>query len=291
MSGGAFLLEEMGPEQLERRRGEVPALVLPLGTIEWHSHHLPLGLDGIKAAALAAAVAEGSGVVQAPTSWWAAVGALTLTLCGPRGPGRGIAQGGPGPQFAGMGFRVLAVVNGHYGLENSIATRKAALSCMGLTGRTVLTIAEYEVLTDLGARGDHAGVWETSLLWANRPDLVRLEGLGPDKELPGVVGEDPRGRASHELGARGLEVASGAVARAVERGLAENALERSRYVTALEAGSRALEALAVMCAARPKSEVPPVVTPAWIRHLRALNLGRYAEAADAANQKLSDPTA
>jgi len=39
---------------------------------------------------------------------------------------------------------------------------------------------------------------------------------------------------------------------------------------------------------RPRSEVPPVVTPAWVEHLRALNSGRYKEATDAANLKLSD---
>ena len=43
-------LEELRPRELEARLAEKPALVLALGTIEWHSHHLPLGLDLLEGA-------------------------------------------------------------------------------------------------------------------------------------------------------------------------------------------------------------------------------------------------
>ena len=71
-----------------------------------------------------------------------------------------------------MGFRAICVVNGHYGLENSIAVRRAALAC---TGANVVPLADYELLTDLGATGDHAGVFETALLLPAAPDLVDLD--------------------------------------------------------------------------------------------------------------------
>jgi hypothetical protein len=89
-----------------------------------------------------------------------------------------------------------------------------------VTDATVVPLADYELLTDLGAAGDHAGVWETSLLMPVRPDLVQLEHAG---ELPGVIGEDPRGRASHELGEQGLETAARRIAQALDRALDEPA--------------------------------------------------------------------
>ena len=104
--------------------------------------------------------------------------------------------------LAGMGFRAICVVNGHYGLENSIAVRRAALAC---TDANVVPLADYELLTDLGATGDHAGVFETALLLPDRPDLVDLDVVG---DLPGVIGDDPRGRATPELGEQALELAA-----------------------------------------------------------------------------------
>lgn len=286
---GAHKLEDLRPVELERRLEEKPALVLPLGTVEWHSHHLPLGLDGIKAGEISAAAAERSGAVLAPTSWWAAGGVpFPYTLRLPLDTVEALL-GEVIVQFAAMGFRVVAVVNGHYGLENSIAVRRAALRCMRRAASTVLPIAEYEVLIDLGARGDHAGVFETSLLWASRPDLVRLDTVSPDEELPGVIGEDPRGQATHDLGQRAMEAAGDAVATSLERALLESALDRERFVSALEVGLRALESLASMRASRPRSEVPPVVTPAWLEHLRALHSGRYEDAKRHADRKLSNP--
>jgi creatinine amidohydrolase len=288
--GGVHRLEELRPAELERRLRERPGLVLPLGTIEWHSYHLPLGLDGIKASEISAAVAEKSGAVLAPTSWWAAGGVpfpYTLQLSGEVVEAllKDVLV-----QFAAMGFRALMVVNGHYGLENSIAVRRAALWCMRQVPCTVLPVAEYEVLIDLGARGDHAGVFETSLLWAGRPDLVRLDAVDSGEELPGIVGEDPRGKATRDLGVRALEEAASSMSASLERALAEGALDRERFAGALAVGLKALEALASMRASRPRSEVPPVVTPEWLQHLKALNSGRYEDAKRHAERKLSDPT-
>lgn len=282
-------LDELSPGELESCLDEQRALVLPLGTIEWHSHHLPLGLDGIKAGNLGAAVAERSGAVLAPTSWWAAGGVpfpYTLRLSGDLIEKllREVLV-----QFASMGFRTLVVLNGHYGLENSISVRRAAVDCMRGTASTVLPIAEYEVLLDLGATGDHAGVWETSLLWAARPDLVRLDRTDVDGELPGIVGEDPRGRATRELGLQGTNEVAEKVSMAIERALNQSALDRERFIGALEASLRALGALHSLRETRSRSEVPPVVTFAWIEHLRAVHSGRYEDATRHANMKFSRP--
>jgi creatinine amidohydrolase len=178
--------------------------------------------------------------------------------------------------FAAMGFRAICVLNGHYGLENSIAVRRAALTCVAAT---VVPLADYELLTDLGATGDHAGVFETALLLPDRPDLVHLELEG---ELPGVIGEDPRGRATPELGERALELASKRAAAAVERALDEprepdrGGPQRRRRRPRRE---------------RPRDQVPPVATPAWIRHLECVRDGDWGGAREAAEAKLADPAA
>mgnify|MGYP000910448211 CR=1 FL=1 len=68
-------LAEAFPRDLDRHLAVKPSiLVQPMGTLEWHSHHLPLGLDGIVAEAMARAIAERAGAVLAPVSWWAVGG-------------------------------------------------------------------------------------------------------------------------------------------------------------------------------------------------------------------------
>ncbi|MHC4592562.1 MAG: creatininase family protein [Planctomycetota bacterium] len=56
--------------------------------------------------------------------------------------------------------------------------------------------------------GDHAAKWETSYLWYLRPDCVDMSVyLGRDKEqLIGIMGTDPRGEASVEIGRTACEM-------------------------------------------------------------------------------------
>jgi creatinine amidohydrolase len=269
-------LEELFPAELDAQK---PVLLVPVGTIEWHGHHLPLGLDLLKADALARAAGERCGAVVAPPTWFAAGGvAFPHTLKLPADmiePPLTEALA----QLAEDGFRVIALVNGHYGLENTLATKRAAAAAMQRTEATVLAVADYELLIDEGARGDHAGEWETALMLAVRPDLVRLDDVGDGL---GVVGADP-GNATPEQGRRGLEAAATKLAAAVERALPE---ERAAYVEALKAGIEALEALWELRQRVGRNQAPPVQTDAWLDHCRALHEGRYAEAKEAAERTL-----
>ena len=42
------LYEELLPEECVQRIKEMPVAYLPLGTLEWHGPHMPLGADGIQ---------------------------------------------------------------------------------------------------------------------------------------------------------------------------------------------------------------------------------------------------
>jgi creatinine amidohydrolase len=270
-------LEELFPADLE----ETQALLVPIGTIEWHGHHLPLGLDLLKAEALARAAAERCSAVVAPPTWFAAGGVafphtlkLQAELVEPLLTEALV-------QLADDGFRLIALVNGHYGLENTLATKRAAAATMQRTDATVLALADYELLIDDGARGDHAGEWETALLLAVRPELVRLEDAG---DKPGVVGADPA-RATPDQGRHGLDAAATKLAEAVERALED---DRASYFAALTAGIEALEALWDLRQRVGRDQAPPVQTEAWLDHCRALHEGRYADATEAAKRKLRE---
>ena len=67
------------PWEFRQRLAAKPVAYLPLGTLEWHGEHLPLGSDAIQSEGLMIECAKRfGGIVHAADSPWA-------------GPGRGIA--------------------------------------------------------------------------------------------------------------------------------------------------------------------------------------------------------
>lgn len=284
-----YRLEEMFPGELDARLAENPLLVLPFGTIEWHSYHLPVGLDGLVAAGICERIADEADAVLAPTSY-SAVGGVpypytlehTIDVIEP-------LYVSTFEQYGAMGFEVIIAFTGHFGLAQTLVLKRAALTVMRRSPVTILPATEYDVTTDAGYKGDHAAVGETSLLWALRDDLVRLDAVDADEPLDGVLGDDPRGAASQEFG-RELLVTIAARTAEVGRRLLRgtDAVARRDYVAALNAGVRVLAETQARRDERPKSTVPSIGTAAWLAYCQAMYRGDYRAAREAAERKLAD---
>lgn len=282
-----YRLEELFPTELQERLERQPVLILPFGTLEWHSYHLPLGLDGLVAQAIGECVARLSEGVLAPVSYWAAGGVpypYTLNLSGK------LIE----PlleslftQFADMGFRIIVGVTGHFGLEQTLLLKRAALRVMRQSEATLLPLTEYDPITDTYT-GDHAGVGETSFLWSLRPDLVRLDAVPAGVALPGVLGQDPRGAASQECGRAWFTLLTMRIAELIQRHLQYNVEQRQDYLSALQAGLDVLEATMHLRQHVPKEQVPPVTTPAYLAFCQSLWTGDYSAARQHAICKLQD---
>jgi creatinine amidohydrolase len=281
-------MTDLLPHELGKRIVEKPVVILPFGTLEWHSHHLPIGLDSLKAEAICEKLAEGSGALLAPTTHWAVGGVpypytLRFELDLVQELARQLFR-----QMNAQGFRVILAITGHYGLEQTLVLKRAALDCMNTSAVTIFAGGEYEVVTDHGYHGDHAARWETSLLWAIRPDLVRLQQVGPGQPLEGILGEDPRLSASQALG---QEIFALIVARLGEleaRLTHIKPLQRAQYIEALSLGVRVLERLLAERRMKPKSQVPPVATPSYLEYLASVFQGDYVAAQRYAAAKLDN---
>ena len=70
--------ERLRPEEVLKMRSKCPVAYLPIGTIEWHGEHNPVGLDTLKIHKLAIKCAQRSGgLVFPPVTGqviWARVG-------------------------------------------------------------------------------------------------------------------------------------------------------------------------------------------------------------------------
>jgi hypothetical protein len=187
-----------------------------------------------------------------------------------------------------MGFRVIIGLTGHFGLEQTLILKRAAVKVMRRSPVTILPLTEYDLTTDLGYLGDHAGIGETSLLWALHPDLVRLDSVPPDAPLDGVIGDDPRGAASVERGRTLLEQIAGRAAEVGARLLNQTTPEqRGEFIAALESGVQVLEHTFRQRQIRPKHEVPPVTTPDYLAYCQAIYHGDYQAAQIHAQRKLA----
>ncbi len=173
--------------------------------------------------------------------------------------------------------------------QQTLAIKRAAVAVMQRSAVTILPATPYDMTTDAGYTGDHAGIGETSLLWTVRPDLVRLDTLPRDQLLDGVLGADPREAASP---ARGLALAEVIVARTAEVALrllqTTAPVQRAAYLEALGAGVRVLEHTAQQRQVQPKQAVPAVTTTAYLGYCQAMYVGDYKTARHFAEQKWAD---
>lgn len=170
-------------DALERAR---TVAVLPVGAIEAHGPHLPLETDVLIARAMAEAGALRLGargyhtlllppIVYSPAPFAAGfAGTISLRPSVMRDQIIDIAAA-----LAGHGFRCLAIANAHFDpaqvrvLRETVDEIRAAgaplVAFPDLTRRT-----NAERLTDEFRSGAcHAGQYETSIILAQRPDLVR----------------------------------------------------------------------------------------------------------------------
>ncbi len=204
--------EELRPGQIEAIRKDASVAYIPWGALEWHSYHAPVGLDGIKAYGLCAALAKETGGVVLPAVY---VGTDTIkpfkgfkhtiehdsntvtTLCSEY-----LAQ------LADEGFRVIILITGHYGEGQVNAIRKAVAQISAANPDVGIWAFPDSEPLEGSFPANHAARGETSFQLLFQPEKVDFSTLPPNRETTldddGVWGEDPR-KASAEEGQQMLD--------------------------------------------------------------------------------------
>jgi creatinine amidohydrolase len=198
-------IEHLRPHQITAALAERSLIYLPLGTIEWHCHHLPVGLDALTAHGLCLNAAEKTGGLVWPVLYygtggghgdfpWTVMmptateidGLLTFTL----------------RRLSDIGVAQAVLFTGHFA-DEQLAMIDRIATHWNATGRSpyvrALSVSQAQIA---GFPPDHAGLFETTLLQGISPGLVEIAQLGSagdDKDrfdpascLWGIVGADPR---------------------------------------------------------------------------------------------------
>ena len=227
--------ERLRPAQIRAAREACPVAYIPIGTIEWHGVHNPVGLDTLKAHALCVECARAGGGLVFPALYYgeARENCLMETNSGDRekiAEGMGLPPENFAPgymmraqteeadhyqwllqhilyQVRSLGFKVGVICAGHYPLIDL-----ARAACLVFHQQQIHYRAQkmipwvftgYELVGDLyDFAGDHAGYWETSLLMSLLPGLSDLSQLpdDPNKKVVGAGGKRPPREANAEAG-------------------------------------------------------------------------------------------
>lgn len=209
--------EERFPDELDEALDRCPVVYLTYGLCEPHGLHNAVGLDALKAHAVACRAAEESGGIVAPPSFW------HVHEFGYHASWAERAIGDRNPWLTSLppwlffkmflyqlravdarGFQAAIVLTGHYG-GNEEDLRRVAEVYMRHSPLKIWAGADWETIEYEDVRGDHAGRCETSQLWALRPELVDMSRLeeGAPGEISRVMatGSDA-GESSRRLGDR-----------------------------------------------------------------------------------------
>ena len=209
-------LELLRPGQIAFEIARCPRIWLPRGTIEYHSHHLPVGLDGLQAQGLCLDAAELAGGLVYPPLWWGTGGGHgdhPWTVMMPDGAKIAAILTFTLRRLQDLGIRQAVLFAGHFADEQLAMIADLAqdwtAAATAIGGGTIeggATEGGAMRVLALGVNGnaqaplppDHAGLFETTLLGAFHPERVDLS-LLPPAGL-GEADEDPFGRQRHTPG-------------------------------------------------------------------------------------------
>ena len=225
MNHESVLFEELRPDQYIQRINACPIAYLPLGTLEWHGLHLPLGADGLQSRGVMVKIAERVGGIVLPMLFLGPDNVLFDYNNDYWGMDYWSFDEGKPQQLEGSAYKISAglysnilhaimsnmkrsgfkavVGHGHgpstgqFAMHNEIFEKSYGIKCY--------TLWELGLNGDEGIQTDHAAFNETSIMLGLHPDLVDMS-LFKDGETPvGVSGTDPRGNATHQTGINIIE--------------------------------------------------------------------------------------
>lgn len=210
--------ELLNPVQIGAAIAKAPILYAPMGTLEWHGTHLPVGTDALKAHALCLLAARRTGGLVLPPFYYGTAGhtGYPLTVLVREEPVTELIRATLETMVT-WGVRVAALFSGHYSREQMEMVERIADAWTDRRMK-VLGLTDY-MLPDPPSVPDHAALFETSMMRGLEPGLVHLENLpdrdaapandpdgnswgahrhDPEHPLYGIFGEDPRTCDSHE---------------------------------------------------------------------------------------------
>ena len=192
--------DRLTPQQIEERLSAASVVYLPLGSLEFHGPHLPIGLDALTAYGLCLRAAATGGGIVLPTVHQAVGGEhsrypwtvmsdapdaietlLTETLS----------------RLSDFGVRRVVLLSGHFADEQRDLITRVADRWNGSDAELRVVARTLGQAPQPPVAPDHAGRFESLLLHSLAPELVHVDALPDPETYPAPAGEDPFGQDRH----------------------------------------------------------------------------------------------
>jgi creatinine amidohydrolase len=202
MSTQHLQAELLRPSEIATELAKRSVVYLPLGTIEFHSAHLPIGLDALNAHSVCLAAAQKTGGIVLPPLYYGTGGGHGAYPWTVMIDDESIIRSliwRTLERLQDFGVQLAVIFTGHFADEQLALISEIEQAWN--SGKNSLVARSHAVnmpLTDAPAP-DHAGIFETTLISATWPDRVNIDEL-PDLATSPSIDPDgnPMGLHRHE---------------------------------------------------------------------------------------------
>lgn len=199
-------VELLLPHEIDDALAKRSVVYIPLGSIEYHSRHLPVGLDGLNAHGVCIRAAARTGGIVLPALYYGVGGGHTSypwTIMANSGPPLSDLLEETLRRLASFEVKVAVLFTGHFSDEQLVLIDELA-DRWNASRPSPKALALSVNRTDARTAPDHAGIFETTLLSSMWPDRVQLDRLPSLSEVPAdssdpVAGYDHRHDPAHPL--------------------------------------------------------------------------------------------
>jgi creatinine amidohydrolase len=210
-------LDELSTKEAEKAAKDGAVVIFPVGSVEEHGEHLPLGTDSIQPEYIALEVAKKTDCLVAPPFRYGICnatrnfpGTLTIHFDTLYKIAHDILS-----ELVRNGFNRIMVLSGHDGNSHMVALRLAATDVVTTNDEAeagkvrIMVLSDFDFAEELtpqyaAVNNGHAGTLETSRIMAIKPELIKAKGKAdvwrmprfevvahPERYFPSGVNGDP----------------------------------------------------------------------------------------------------
>ncbi len=175
--------DEYTYDEIEKLLKKEPLVILPVGSVEAHGHHLPLNTDMIQPLWLAERIAEKLDALILPPlhyGWTESLASFPGTISIGFDTLRNLVQDIL-REIVKQGVRKILILSGHASTNHMAALRLAAENIVRENGDVrIMLLSDYYIAYQYRGKlvpedDSHAGIIETSRVMAIRPELVKKD--------------------------------------------------------------------------------------------------------------------
>jgi creatinine amidohydrolase len=193
-----YWLDELSTKEAAKAAKNGKVIIFPIGSVEEHGDHLPLGTDSFQPEYIALEVAKRTGCLIAPPFRYGICNATRNF------PGTLTIKFDTLYRFAvdvlselvRNGFMRIVVLSGHAGNSHMVALRLAAQDIVNKSDENeekgkvrIMVLSDFDFAEELTPKyadknDGHAGTIETSRIMAIKPELVKAKGEASVWQMP-----------------------------------------------------------------------------------------------------------